>query len=88
MGLGKKREGEGGMNWNIWIDIYTLLCVKSIVSGKLHGELSSVLCDDLEGWDGGGVGGRNRREGKYVYMQLIHFIVHWKLTTLYIVVRL
>ena len=47
-----------------------------------------MLCDDLEGWDGGGVGGRNRREGIYVNIQLIHFIVHWKLTILYIAVRL
>ena len=23
-----------------------------------HKGLNSVLCDDLEGWDGGGVGGR------------------------------
>lgn len=22
----------GGMNWEIWIDIYTLLCIKSITS--------------------------------------------------------
>ena len=30
-------------------------------------ELSLVLCDDLEGWDGGsGGGGRLRREGIYV----------------------
>ena len=33
----------------------------------LHTELSSVLFDDLEGWDGG-VGGRPKREGAYVYM--------------------
>jgi len=31
-----------------------------------HRELSSVLCDDLEGWDGGGVGGRIKREGTCV----------------------
>ena len=29
-----------------------------------HRELSSVLCDDLDGWDGGlEVGGRSKREG-------------------------
>ena len=28
-------EGEGGMNWDIRIDIYTPLCVKSIASEKL-----------------------------------------------------
>ena len=36
--------------------------------------LSSMLCDDLEGWDGGGggmegvVGGRLKGEGIYVYL--------------------
>ena len=29
-------------------------------------ELSLVLCDDLDGWDGGGVGGRSKREGTVV----------------------
>ena len=32
----------------------------------LNRELSSVLCDDLDGWDGGG--GRSKREGIYVYI--------------------
>ena len=34
-------------------------------------ELSLVLCDDLEGWDGAGVGGlgeRSKREGIYAYI--------------------
>ena len=39
-----------------------------------------VLCDDLEGWDGKGVGARLKREGIYVYTQLIHFVVQQKLT--------
>ena len=30
--------------------------------------LSSMLCDDLEGWDGGVVGGRLKGEGIYVYL--------------------
>ena len=38
-----------------------------------------VLCDDLEGWDGGGVEGRLKRKGIYVYLQLIHFILQQKL---------
>ena len=33
-------------------------------------ELKTVLCDNLEGWDG--VGGRFKREGTYVYLWLIH----------------
>ena len=36
-----------------------------------HKNLNSVLCDDLESWDGGGVGGRSKREGIYVHIQLI-----------------
>ena len=43
-----------------------------------HRELSSVLCDNLEGW-AGGVGGRVKREGIYVYLQLIHFAIQQKL---------
>ena len=35
---------------------------------------SSVLCDDLEGWDGC-VGGRFEREGINVYTWLIDFVV-------------
>ena len=39
-----------------------------------------MLCDELDGWDGGGEGRRPKREGMYVYIQLIHFIVQQKLT--------
>ena len=28
-------EGEGGTNWDIRIDIYTLPCVKQIASGNI-----------------------------------------------------
>ena len=38
-----------------------------------------VLCDDLEGWDGGGVGGRPKREGIYVYIWLSYVVVQQKL---------
>ena len=34
-----------------------------------------MLCDDLEGWDGGGVGrGRLKSEWMYVYLRLIHVL--------------
>ena len=42
-------------------------------------ELSTLFCDDLEGWSGG-MGGRFKREGIYVYTWLIHFAVQKKLT--------
>ena len=38
-----------------------------------------MLCDDLGGWDGGGVGRRSER-GDMVYIQLIHFIIQQKPT--------
>ena len=36
----------------------------------------TLLCDDLEGWDGCG-----EREGIYVYLQLIHVVYSRKYTT-------
>ena len=36
-------------------------------------------CGDLEEWDEG-EGGRSKREGIFVYIQLIHFLVQQKLT--------
>ena len=36
-----------------------------------------MLCDELEGWDGGGR--EVTREGIYIYISLIHFIVQQKL---------
>ena len=39
-----------------------------------------MLCDDPEEQDRGEVGGRSRREGMCVYLQLIHFAVQWRLT--------
>ena len=39
-----------------------------------------MLCDNLEGWDGIGVGERFNREGKYVYLWLIHVDVWQKPT--------
>ena len=42
--------------------------------------LSLGLCDDLGGWDGERVGGRSKKEGMYVYIWLICFIVQQKPT--------
>ena len=70
------------MNREIGIHIYTLPCVKEIDSqweaATQHGELTE-LCDDLEGGWGGGVRGKSKREGTYVYLGLIHFVVQQKL---------
>ena len=37
-----------------------------------------MLCNDLEGWDGGG--GRLQREGVFVYIWLIYVVVQQKRT--------
>ena len=47
------------------LDIYTTMCkIDSYWEAAVqHGELSLVLCDDLEGWDGAG-GGREVQRGR------------------------
>ena len=37
-----------------------------------------MLCDNVERWDGGEVGGRLKREGISVYSWLIHIVVQQK----------
>ena len=62
-------EGEGGMNRENSMETYTLPYVKDTASGDLlsHGELTPVLCDNLEGWEqgGSGKGGSGRRGHVY-----------------------
>ena len=43
-------------------------------------ELNSVLCENLEGWDGRKMGRKFRRERMYVYLWLIHLDIWQKLT--------
>ena len=64
------RWGGGGMNCETGIDVLALPCVKQIASGNLlHNAGSSAWCSgDLDGWDGGVVRGRSKREGIYVYI--------------------
>ena len=42
-------EGEGGTNWRSIVETHPLPYVIEISSGRLHRELSLVLCDDREG---------------------------------------
>ena len=64
--------------------IYTTKCKidSQWEAAAQHREISSVLCDHLEGWDRDG--GRETQEGGdmgiYVYVQLIHFVIKQKLT--------
>ena len=44
------------------------------------GKFNLVLCDDLDGWDEGEVGGRPKKKGIFAYIQLIHFAVLQNLT--------
>ena len=43
-------------------------------------ELPVVLSDDVDSGIGGRVGERSKREGIYVYIELIHFLVQQKLS--------
>ena len=57
-------EGEGGMNGESGIDIYTVSCVKQVACGNLQYNTgsSAQLCKDLEGWGGDSEGGSRERE--------------------------
>ena len=63
-------EGEGGTNWEQFRHIHTTACkTESLWDVPVwHRELNSVLCDDLDEWDGCRVAGRSRREGIYGYI--------------------
>ena len=59
-------EGEGGVNWESSVEIYTLTYAKQIASGKLLcNKGSPVLCDNLQMWDGVWVERMIGREGIY-----------------------
>ena len=61
-------EREGGVNTESSINMYTLSTVRWTAGEKLPCSTESpdflVLCDDLEGWDGGK--GRLRTDWMYV----------------------
>ena len=55
------------MNWDIGIDMYTLLCIKQMTNENLlYNTVNSML--------------RGDKEEIYLYVQLIHFTVQQKLT--------
>ena len=63
-------EGEGGMIWENYIETCIISYMKRIASpGLMHdtGCLWLVHWDELEGWDGEGVG-----EGHYYYTSKLH----------------
>ena len=66
------KRGEGSeMNWEIGIDIYTLLCVKPIASGKLLHNKESLARHSVVAYScrmGVEVGRRSKKEGIDVYV--------------------
>ena len=71
------------MNREIGIDVYALLCVKQIASGNLLYSAGSSAQRFVMTWMGGVWVGKGNPGGKtYVYIELIHFVVPQKLTTL------
>ena len=76
-------EEESRTNGENSTETCTLSYVKQTTSGKLlydRGSSNSVLCDNLERWDG--VGDGFKREGTYVYLWLIHVNI-WQKPTQY-----
>ena len=67
--------GGRAMNWEIVIDVCALPCAEHRASAARRRELSWVLCDDLRGGLGYGMGGQAKRAGMYVYIKLIHLVV-------------
>ena len=73
-------EGESGMNSS---ETYTLPYAKQLASGKfLYNTGSSMWCSvtSQRGGIGWWVGGQFKREGPYVYLWLIHFVLCQKPT--------
>ena len=71
------------MKWESGTAIYNLPCVEQIASGKLLYSTgsSAQYGEDLEGWDGSrGVWESFKRQGIYVYIQLVSFVTQQQLT--------
>ena len=60
-------ESDTTQQLNEWNELREHWGTCVFLNHGLHRLLSLVLCDDLEGWDGG-VGGRLKWEGIYVYI--------------------
>ena len=86
-------RGRRGWDKQRSIETYTLPNIRQSQweLSVYHGELTTVLCDNLEEWVG--VGGRFKREGTYVDLWLIHVDVsqtptqHYKAITLQIKIK-
>ena len=69
-----EKGGEGEMYGESNMETYITIC--KIDSQQEFAvwlrKLKQGLCINLEGWDGGEMGGRFKREETYVYLWLIH----------------
>ena len=62
------------MNWEIGIDIYTLLCIKYIINENLLYSTGNYIQYLIITYNG------KEFEKIYIYIKLSHFAVHLKLT--------
>ena len=69
------RQEAGGMNWETGIEVCALPRAKHRAGTAWRRELGLVLCDDLMGGTGWGMGGRSKRARIYVCIKLIHLVV-------------
>ena len=68
-----KEDKEGGVNWEIGINIYTLLYIKQKTNKDLlYNTGNSVVCNELYR--------KKESQKEWICMKLIHFVVQQKLT--------
>ena len=86
-----RKAGQGGINWEIGTDIYTLLYIKQITNKDLlyttgNSSQYSVMTymgkESLPSEPPGQPLGKESKDWIYIYAKLIHFDVQQKLTTL------
>ena len=69
--MGTKRERENGMNWEIGIDIYTILCIKWITNENLLYSIeNSTQCSVMTC-----KGRKTKKDEISEYVWMIHFAV-------------
>ena len=69
--MGTKRGRENGMNWEIGIDIYTILCIKGITNENLLYSIeNSTQCSVMTC-----KGRKTKKDEISEYVWMIHFAV-------------
>ena len=70
----------GGINWQIGIDIYTLLCIKYITKKNLLYSTGNSTQYSVMAYMGKESKKKKKRVAICIYIKLTHFAVHLKLT--------